>query len=276
MSPDEYCAQRVAKAGSSLYYALLYLQKEKRRAVTAVHAFAREVEDTVDECSDSSLARVKLAWWRSQVASIYEGLPQHPVALALRPAAKTFDLKEESFQEIIEGVEKDLARSSYPDFNALTDYCRSTGGAVSSLCAEIFGYEDERTRFHARDMGFAIRLAQVLRDVGKSARRGVIHLPLDDMVRFGVTPAEVLRRRSTPEFAELIRFQADRAEQQLSAAASGIPAVDRNAHRLTLILGAIQRTILGEIRGDPDCVLDRQVDLTPLRKLWIAWRVGRS
>ena len=273
MSPEEYCADKVARAGSSLYYGLLFLQPEKRRAAAVVHAFVREVRDVVDECSDPVLARTKLAWWRQQIATVYGGTPQHPVARALQEVAKIYRLPEERFQEIMDGVEMDLTESRYPDFQALALYCHRVAGVVNQLCAEIFGYEDQRTLSCVHDLGLAIQLARIIRDVGKDARRNRIYLPIDEMSKFHVQPADVLHRRHTDGFTKLTEFEIDRAVGHFTRAEAELPVVDRRAQRAGLVLAAIYRTLLDEIRADGCRVLDRRTSLTPVRKLWIAWHI---
>ena len=176
MSPDEYCADKVAGAGSTLYYAFLFLSREERRAAIAMHAFAREVQDIVDKCSDLGLARTRLAWWRQQIHTAYGGLPQHPVARALKETVAIYRLKEERFHEMMDGVAADLGQNRYASFESLADYCQRTTGTVSALCAEVFGYADRATVACARDIGVAIHLTRIIRDVRKE--RGTRpHLP---------------------------------------------------------------------------------------------------
>ena len=119
MTPDEYCQQRTARSGSSFYYSFLFLPPERRRAITALYAFCREVDDVVDEVADATLARSKLAWWRTEVSAAFNGTPQHPVALALRSVVTDFRLPEENFQTVIDGMAMDLERNRYLDFTEL-------------------------------------------------------------------------------------------------------------------------------------------------------------
>ena len=116
MSPDEYCQQKTAQSGSSFYYSFLFLPPERRRAITALYAFCREVDDTVDETSDASVARIKLAWWRTEVSSMYKGTPTHPVTQALQPHIATYKLEEQHLQAIVDGMEMDLDQSRYLDY----------------------------------------------------------------------------------------------------------------------------------------------------------------
>lgn len=271
MSPHEYCQNRAAQSGSSFYYSFLFLPAERRRAITALYAFCREVDDVVDECSDPGVARMKLAWWRQEVGNIYAGEPQHPVARALAETAATFNLPQQHLQEIIDGMEMDLNHSTYPDFPSLQQYCHRVAGVVGLLSAEIFGYRDARTRDYAQQLGMAFQLTNIIRDVGEDARRDRIYLPLDEIHRHNVKPEDIIAARETPNFRKLMEFQIDRALGFYRQAFATLPAVDRRSQRAGLVMAAIYRALLDEIRADGCRVLTRRTSLTPIRKLWIAW-----
>ena len=272
MTPEQYCQEKSAKSGSSFYYSFLFLPPPKRRAITALYAFCREVDDVVDECSDAAIARTKLAWWRNEIADTYTGQPHHPVGLALVPVIRDFDLPLELFGEIIDGMEMDLDQTRYPDFKSLHLYCYRVAGVVGELAAAIFGYQDRNTLKYAHDLGLAFQLTNIIRDVGEDARRGRIYLPLDELERFGVTPADILNGRETEGFQRLMEFQFERAQSYYRQAMDELPAADRKTQRTGLIMAAIYRTLLDEIRHDGYHVLNQRISLTPLRKLWIAWK----
>jgi phytoene synthase len=274
MSPDDYCADRVARRGTALFYAVLRLPPEKRRALIAVHAFRREVEDVAVECADPAICAIKLEWWRQQLEAVYAGAAEHPVALALQPVVRMWSLPQTHFQEIIEGVAADVASPRYPDFGALAGYCHRTGSVPTEITAAILGYRDTRTVGCVRELGRATRMARLIRNIGLDARRNRIYLPADELARFSVAPADLLHQRYSDRFQKLAEFQIDRVEGSFASALSDFPAVDRKAQRPVLALAAIGRTLLGEIRADGCRVLDRHTSLTPLRKLWIAWRTG--
>ncbi|MBI4987252.1 MAG: presqualene diphosphate synthase HpnD [Rhodocyclales bacterium] len=276
MSPDEYCQRKAAQSGSSFYYSFLFLPPERRRAITALYAFCREVDDVVDECPDAQLARAKLAWWRAELASTYAGKPSHPVMQSFAAAARAFNLPQELLAEIIDGMEMDLTQTRYPDFKSLHLYCYRVASVVGLLAAEIFGYADRRTLKYAHDLGLAFQLTNIIRDVGEDARRGRIYLPADELGRFGVSAEDILHGRTSDAFRRLMEFQIDRAEQHYEQAFAQLPAQDRRAQRPGLVMAAIYRTLLREIRRDGCRVLDRRVALTPVRKLWIAWRTWRK
>lgn len=272
MTPDEYCLQKAARSGSSFYYSFLFLPPPKRRAIIAVYAFCREVDDAVDEVSDPKLARTKLAWWRGEIAQAFGGAPQHPVAQALLPVVTQFALREADFQTIIDGMAMDLEQNRYLDFASLELYCHRVAGVVGLIAAEIFGYVDPSTRGYARDLGIAFQLTNVIRDVGEDARRGRIYLPQEDLDRFGVAASAILRSEYSAAFRALMTFEVERAQQWYGRAFAQLPAVDRRAQRTGLIMAAIYRRLLAEIARDGYLVLNRRTSLTPLRKLWLALR----
>jgi phytoene synthase len=222
------------------------------------------------------VARIKLAWWRGQVAAIFSGTPQHPVAQALRPVVAEFALKEAQLQAVIDGMAMDLEQQRYLDFAALERYCDLVAGGVGLMSAEIFGYSDPATRAYARDLGIAFQLTNIIRDVGEDARRGRIYLPQDELDRFGVSAADILGARHTPGFVALMRFQVARARATYDTALGALPAADRRAQRPGLIMAATYRALLGAIERNDFRVLDRRVALSPLRKAWIAWTTSWS
>ncbi len=272
MTPEEYCQNKAAKSGSSFYYAFLFLPPARRAAITALYAFCREVDDVVDECSDPSLARIKLAWWRTEITSLFDGKPNHPVTRALQPHLNSLELPELHFQEIIDGMEMDLIQNRYLDFVALDTYCYHVAGAVGLLSARIFGFTDPSTLPYAKKLGLALQLTNIIRDVGEDARKGRIYLPVNELQKFGVPAADVLNGRYSPAFIELMRFQTQRAQNAYQEALALLPKADRKAQRPGLMMGAIYRTLLDEIESENFQVLHQRISLTPLRKLWIAWR----
>ena len=272
MTPDQYCQDKAASSGSSFYYSFKFLPPDKRRAITALYAFCREVDDVVDECSDENVARTTLNWWRAEVTSIFGGTPQHPVAQALVPLVKQFNLPQEHLLEIIDGMEMDLSQHTYADFKALQLYCYRVASVVGLLAAEIFGYTDRKTLKYAHDLGIAFQLTNIIRDVGEDARRGRIYLPLDELAQFGVHSGDILNARETEGFHKLMQFQIERAQHFYQQALDQLPAADRKAQRTGLIMAAIYRATLDEVVASGCHVLKERVSLTPLRKLWLAYK----
>ena len=272
MTPDEYCRQKAAASGSSFYYSFLFLPGERRRAITALYAFCREVDDVVDEAMEPQLAAAKLAWWRAEVANLFAGQPQHPVTRALEPHRDSYGLSAARLNEIIDGMEMDLRQSRYLDWAGLEAYCYRVASVVGLLAAGIFGYRDARTLDYAKHLGIAFQLTNIIRDVGEDARKNRVYLPVEDLRRYGVPAADILQARETPAFRELMQFEAERALGYYAAAMSALPPADRRAQRPGLIMAAIYRALLEEIQRDGFRVLTQRTALTPLRKFWIAWR----
>jgi phytoene synthase len=272
VNPHEYCQQRAAGSGSSFYYSFLFLPPERRKAITALYAFCREVDDVVDETSDPAVARLKLAWWRSEIAAIYGGNPQHPVALALSDCVGPFRLKRERLEEIVEGMEMDLDRDRYDSFETLSLYCHRVAGVVGLLSAEIFGYRDTATLDYAHNLGIAFQLTNIIRDVGEDMRRGRIYLPLEDLAAHGVTDFDIMNARESSNFSNLMGFEIARARGYYRQAMDLLPEVDRRSQKTGLVMAAIYERLLDEIEADGCKVLRSRVSLTPLNKLWIAWK----
>lgn len=271
MTPDQYCQDKAAASGSSFYYSFMFLPSAKRRAITALYAFCREVDDVVDECSDEQVARTTLQWWRGQVAEIYGGKPQHPVALALVPVVVQFNMAQELLLEIIDGMEMDLDQPRYQDFKSLQLYCYRVASVVGLLSVEIFGYQDRQTLKYAHDLGLAFQLTNIIRDVGEDARRNRIYLPMDEMQQYNVTAADILNGVESENFQKLMAFQIERAQRFYQQALAQLPAIDRKNQRTGLIMAAIYRATLDEVIASGCHVLKERVSLTPLRKLWLAW-----
>ena len=279
--PHAYCQEKAAASGSSFYYAFRFLPPDRRRAITAFYAFCREVDDIADECRDAQVARAKLAWWRGEIQNLYGGSPSHPVTQALAEAIEPFRLPQESFEAVIDGMEMDVGQSGglvrYPDFKQLNLYCHRVAGVVGEVAALIFGHSDANpldrsTLKYANRLGLAFQLTNIIRDVGEDARRGRIYLPQDELARFGVTNDDLLHARYGAAFSQLMEFQCQRALATYDEAMALLPAADRKAQRPGLVMAAIYRTLLEEIHADGCKVLDRRYGLTPLRKLWLAWK----
>jgi 15-cis-phytoene synthase len=276
MTPAQYCQEKAARSGSSFYYSFLFLPRPKRDAITALYAFCREVDDVVDEVADPDVARAKLGWWRAEVDSLFNGRPSHPVALALQALAAAHGITQARMLLIIDGMEMDLAKRRYANFAELEKYCYLVAGVVGELAAGIFGHSRPETLAYAKSLGTAFQLTNIIRDVGEDARRNRIYLPQEDLVRFGVSEDSILAANPGAGFASLMAFQAARARSHYELAFSTLPAADRRSQRAGLIMAAIYSALLDEIEADGFKVLERRTSLTPIRKLWLAWKTWVS
>lgn len=262
---------------TNFYYSFLVLPPEKRRAIVAVWDFCRAVDDAVDEVS-ADRAPAEIARWRNELAACFGSTsPSTPQGAALLPCIRKFSLPRESFEALIEGVEMDIGDRRYDTFDDLREYCVRVASAVGIICLSIFGCRDPRARQYAIDLGIALQLTNILRDVPGDLARGRVYLPQSELRRFGVAEPD-LRRESegaphgvrSPAVKALLAHQAVRARDYYRRAAEALPRAD--ARRLTAaeIMGAIYRAILDEIeRADYD-IFSRVVRIPRSRRALIA------
>jgi len=272
-TPQDYVQQKASASGSSFYYAFLFLPPPRRAAITAFYAFCREVDDVVDDLRDPGVAAAKLAWWQTEVSSAFKGQPTHPAMQALMPWAAEFGIEQRQLQAVIEGCQMDLTQTRYLDFAALERYCHLVAGVVGEVSARIFGQSQPQTTAYAHKLGLALQLTNIIRDVGEDARRGRIYLPLGELQRFDVKAQEILQGEHSDRFAALMRFQAERAQRCYDEALALLPAADRRSQKPGLMMASIYRALLAEIQRDGFGVLRQRIALTPLRKLWLAWKM---
>ena len=273
MTPQEYVQQKTAASGSSFYYAFLFLPAPRRAAITAFYAFCREIDDVVDDAVDPGVAASKLAWWQAEVAQAFGGKPSHPVLQALMPIAADYKIEQAHLQAVIQGCQMDLNQTRYLDYPGLQRYCHLVAGVVGEVAANIFGQTQAATTLYAHKLGLALQLTNIIRDVGEDARRGRIYLPMSEMQLFEVKAHEVLKGVYSERFTALMQFQARRAQGLYDEALALLPAADRRSQKPGLMMASIYRTLLTEIEHEKFQVLHQRISLTPLRKLWLAWKV---
>ena len=273
ISPQDYVQQKAAASGSSFYYAFLFLPPERRAAITAFYAFCREVDDVVDEVADPGVAATKLAWWQKEVQQAFAGKASHPALQALMPHTAHFGITAGHLLAVVEGCQMDLQQTRYLDWPGLQRYCHLVAGVVGEVSARIFGQTDEATTRYAHTLGLAFQMTNIVRDVGEDAMRGRIYLPIDELQRFEVKAQELLQRQYSDRFTALMKFQAERAHALYDEALALLPAVDRRSQKPGLMMASIYRTLLREIEASNFQVLHQRIGLTPLRKLWLAWKM---
>ena len=273
MRPEQYVQEKAAASGSSFYYAFLFLPAPRRAAITAFYAFCREVDDVVDEAVDMGVAATKLAWWSQEVKRAFQGNPNHPAMRALLPHAANYGIEERHLQDVIAGCRMDLEQTRYLDYPNLERYCHLVAGVVGEVAARIFGQDAVQTTQYAHTLGQALQLTNIIRDVGEDALRGRIYLPVSELQQFDVKAHEVLKRHYSDRFTALMQFQSRRAHALYDQALQLLPDQDRRSQKPGLMMASIYRTLLREIEAANFQVLHQRVRLTPLRKLWLAWRV---
>jgi len=277
---------------TSFYYSFLVLPPGKRAAIIAVWHFCRAVDDAVDEVvpeaewkgglSPEARARAErqIEEWRTELDAVYSGSPRTRQGIGLQPHVSEFDLPRVPFEELINGVEMDLRHDRYQTFEALAEYCRRVASMVGLICVEIFGYRDARTKDYAVDLGMALQLTNIIRDVATDLRRGRVYLPTEDLVRFGVTDADLARGTVTPAVRRLLQFECERAHHYYRRAAAELPPVDRGSLLAAEIMGAIYFEILQRIERSDYDVFSRRIRVPrPYRallalRLWLATLLG--
>jgi len=273
MTPEQYCLQKTRGAGSSFYYAFVFLPPEQRRAMMALYAFCREVDDIADQVSDRQVATSKLAFWQDELQRCFADRPRHPVGKELNRARELFSIDEELFREIIDGMFMDINRQPILKQADLSLYCYRVAGAVGLLSIEIFGYRNRQSRMFATHLGEALQLTNILRDIREDALIGRIYLPQEDRIRFNVRDQDFKEHTCSPALKSLIRHYADHAEEKYRKALELLPDEDRASLRPSLLMAAIYHAQLTRIRNHDYDVIARSAHISPLRKLWIATRM---
>lgn len=270
MTPIQYCYEKVIESKSNFRWTFYFLNKNKRNALVSLYAFCREIDDIVDNTMDLDVATAKINWWKSEIQRLFHATPQHPVTKSLLDFIDTYELSEAYFIEMLDGMEMDLKFNRYESFKQLQLYCYRVAGVVGILCVKILGFKNQATLKYAHDLGIALQLTNIIRDVGEDARKNRIYIPLDELHQFNVTEKDILNYRENKNIANLLMSQIERAESFYALAYKKIPKEDINQQIAGLLMGKIYETLLLEIKRDqPEQVLNRKVILPPLRKLLI-------
>jgi phytoene synthase len=255
---------------TSFYYSFLALPAEKRSAIVAVWDFCRAVDDAVDEPGTTPPARA-LAGWRAEVASIYEGRePASPQGRQLAPFVARFSLPRSAFEDLIDGVAMDLQQSRYETFDALRQYCLRVASAVGLICVEIFGYRDLQTRDYAIDLGIALQLTNIIRDVAPDLARGRLYIPTQELRQFGCTEEDLRTGAVTENVRRLLAHQAERARLFYHKADAALPRHDERRLVSARIMGAIYYDLLRSIERAGYDVFSRRVRVSRPRQALIA------
>jgi 15-cis-phytoene synthase len=274
MSLGSLSATLTRRSRSNFYYAFLTLPRARREALYAVYAFCRTVDDVADLGHDPAAQRAELDRWREHVAHCFDSgpPPTHPIARQLAAAVRAYPIPRTALEAIIEGCEMDLARVRFETAADLYPYCYRVASAVGLCCIEIFGYTDPCARDYAVQLGIALQLTNILRDVGADARAGRVYVPQQDLRAFGVSEADLVAGRYDERFAKLMQHQAARARQFYAAAAAAYPPADARSLVAAQIMGGIYRALLDEIEARRFAVFAERITLPARRKVAIAVR----
>jgi phytoene synthase len=272
VNAGQFVSRLTRKSRSNFFYAFLCLPRAQREAIFACYAFCRIVDDAVDLGQDRAAQRAELQRWRDEIARVYEGRPEHPAGQRLQVAVRQFPIPRTALEEIIAGVEMDMDHPTYETFDALYPYCYRVAAAVGLCCIEIFGYSDPRAREYAVNLGVALQITNILRDVQADARVGRVYLPQADLRRFGVTADDLAQGHYTSQFVQLMAFEAARARDYYQRAWAALPAGDARRLFAAEIMGRTYFALLRAIEARRFDVFGRRVALPAPRRVAIALR----
>jgi len=268
-----YCTNLTKLSGSNFYYSFAFLPKPKREAMYTVYAFCKAVDSAVDEPPPGSDPKEELRRWRAELDLVYAGEPTWPLMISLAHHARRLSIPKAYFEELIKGVEMDLATTRYGTFEELSLYCYRVASIVGLICLHIFGPTSAHAQDYAVDLGMAFQLTNILRDLATDAGQGRVYIPQEDLRRFGYSDAELLGRKESPHLYEMIRFEAQRARMyyaKAQAALSSLPSKDRRALTVAEIMRAVYSTILERIERPDHAVFGPRVHLSTSNRLAIA------
>lgn len=263
-------------SNTSFYYSFSLLPKQKREAIHTVYAFCRTTDDIVDEERDGRNKSALLRHWRMEFGRALRGVSSYPLLNQVSATADRFHIPVEHFYELIRGMEMDLTKSRYRTFEELKEYCYLVASSVGLMCRKIFGYRHESSREYAVNLGIALQLTNILRDLKDDASRGRIYLPLDDLKRFGYSEDDLLNCRYTPQFVALMRFECERASMYFDLARAALNDEDKRFFFAARIMWSIYAHTLNRIIASDYNVFERRISIPKILKLLITFRYWLS
>ena len=263
-------------SNTSFYYSFALLPRQKREAIHAVYAFCRYSDDIVDEGPDDNRKAILLRRWRMELRKSLRGASAFPLLNQVSTVARRFNIPFGHFFELLQGMEMDLTKKRYETFGELERYCYLVASTVGLMCRQIFGYRNESTREYAINLGIALQLTNILRDVKDDAERGRIYLPREDMARFGYTEDDLLHQRYSPAFVELMRFECDRARGYFDAARDSLRDEDKRFFFAARVMWSIYAHTLRRIESAGYNVFERKISISGILKVLIAFRYWLS
>jgi phytoene synthase len=273
MTPIQYCYEKVKESKSNFTWTFYFISKNRRDALISLYAFCREIDDIVDNTIDLEVATAKINWWKNEINRLFHETPQHPVTKSLFNFIDTYELNEAYFLEMLDGMEMDLKFNRYESFKQLQLYCYRVAGVVGILCVKILGFKNQTTLKFAHDLGIALQLTNIVRDVGEDARKNRIYIPLDELHQFNVSEDDILKFQENKNVSNLLIYQIERAENFYKSAYEKIPKEDVNSQIPGLLMGKIYETLLLEIKRDrPEQTLNHKVILPPFRKMLVIFK----
>ena len=269
----EFCRTLTKKRAKNFYYGFITLPASKRRAVYAMYAFCRQCDDAADDITDDDERSWLLTEQRAGLARTYAGRPEGPVFVAMHDAINTYCIPLEYLAAVIDGVEMDGFKTRYATFGDLKEYCYLVACSVGLVCIEIFGYSDASAREHAVDLGMAMQLTNIIRDLEEDGRRDRVYIPQEDLDRFGYSEEELFRGAVNENFKALMQFQVERAQALFSRAEKLFPLLSPRSRACPAVLHATYKRLLGRIEDSGYNVFGGRISLGAGEKLALMARL---
>jgi phytoene synthase len=255
---------------SNFYYSFLILPRPKRDAIETIYAFCRITDDIVDEAGDMKEQYALLTQWTEELRRSLYGISNYSLLNKLSAIIKRFHIPIELFYELIKGMEMDLLNKRYHTFPELEQYCYRAASTVGLICAEVFGYKNEKTKQYAINLGIALQLTNILRDIKSDAKRGRIYLPLEDLHRFNYTEEDVANSVYNEQFRELMKFECDRAHEYFRRAKACLAEEDKPLFTAARTMGNIYYLLLLRIERAQYDVFSKRIRLSSPLKILVA------
>ncbi|MDO8461435.1 MAG: presqualene diphosphate synthase HpnD [Deltaproteobacteria bacterium] len=268
LSPTSF--EITQKSGSNFYLSLFFLSRKKRQALATLYAFARLIDDIVDEPGSRSEKEKQLQFWKDEIGRCYGGRPESKLGLELVQSIQKYQLSSVYFFELIDGISTDLYKNQYATFEELSRYCYGVAGTVGLLCMELFGLRHERARDYAITLGRAFQLTNILRDLAADVAQNRFYLPEEDLKQFGYTAEDLRNHRDGEAFQRLIHFEVERADDCFQKAARLLKRVEKKKVLASLVMTAVYYRILKELARSPSRIFGERISLSPLTKLTLA------
>ncbi|MCU0411494.1 MAG: presqualene diphosphate synthase HpnD [Bacteroidetes bacterium] len=255
---------------SNFYYSFLILPKPKREAIETIYTFCRVTDDIVDEGTDDGQKHARLLHWTDELKRSLYGVSSYSLLNRLASIIHRFRIPVDHFYELIKGMEMDLSQTRYGTFAELERYCYRVASTVGLISAEVFGYTNEKTRDYAVNLGIALQLTNILRDIKPDAKRGRIYLPLEDLRRFGYTEEELFAGVYNERFIELMKFECQRAHEYYRRAKRSLAEEDKILFTAARTMGNIYYLLLRRIERARYDVFSKRIRLSSPLKLLVA------
>ncbi len=255
---------------SNFYFSFLILPKPKREAIETIYAFCRTTDDIVDEAGDEGEKFARLLTWTDELKRALYGESRYTLLNKLATIIVRFKIPVEHFDELIKGMEMDLTKKRYESFEELRQYCYRAASTVGLICAEVFGYNNQQTREYAVNLGIALQLTNILRDIKADAKRGRIYIPLEDMRLFNYTEQDLLRNTYDERFIQLMKYECNRAHQYFKKAKAYLAEEDKPLFSAARTMGNIYYLLLRRIESYHYDVFSRRVRLSSSIKFLVA------